>query len=128
MDSLERGKLRCSPGQRLLRATLDRLVELKILEDPGKEGYDVDWPPLDSPSTEDRAETAEKFAKAIAAAAPDGAGDLIMPPWEFREKILGLDPVPPPMPDGFLLASGFDLGDGDEGDGGGGLALEEAEE
>ena len=27
-----------------------------------------------------------------------------MPPYEVREVILGLDPVPPPIPDGFEFA------------------------
>jgi hypothetical protein len=98
----------------ILRPTLDRLIMLGALEDPKK--YDADWPPLDAQSTEDRAATAEKFADAISKVAPEGAGDLIMPPWEFRELILGLDPVPPPMPKDFEFAAGFtdDSGGSDE--------------
>ncbi len=96
----------------ILRPTLDRLIMLGALDDP--KAYQADWPPLDAPSTEDRADTAEKFAKAIAAVAPEGAGDIIMPPWEFREKILGLDPLPPEMPAGFVFGDGLDDGDGDD--------------
>ena len=72
------------------------------------------WPALDAPSTVDRADVAAKFASAIAAVAPAGAGDLIMPPWEFREIILGVDPLPPEIPDGFEFASGFEEEQGDE--------------
>lgn len=85
----------------ILRATLDRLAAIGVLPD---ELYTVEWQPLDAPSTEDRAEVASKFASAIAKLAPEGAPDLIMPPYEVREKILGLDPVPPPIPDGFEYA------------------------
>ena len=85
----------------ILRATLDRLIAVGVLPD---EQYTVEWPPLDSPSTEDKAEVAAKFAAAIHKLAPEGAPDLIMPPYEVREVILGLDPVPPPIPEGFEFA------------------------
>lgn len=84
----------------ILRQTLDRFIALGALPAPIG-GYEVDWPPLDAPSTEDRAETAAKFGEAISKLAPAGAPDLLMPPWEIRELILGLDPVPPDAPDGF---------------------------
>ena len=113
----------------VLRATLDRFITLGALVDPKK--YDVDWPPLDAPSTEDRAITAEKFAKAIAALAPAGASDLVMPIWEIRSLLLGLDPIPPPMPKGFEAAVGFTLEGDDDGDGDGdgdGERLQESDE
>jgi hypothetical protein len=96
----------------ILRATLDRLIALGVLPDSE---YEVDWPPLDAPSTEDRADVAQKFADAISKLAPGGSADLIMPPWEVREVILGLDPNPPEIPDGFEFAE-FDLPDDDEDD------------
>jgi hypothetical protein len=85
----------------IVRQTLDRLIDLNVL--PAAE-YKVHWPPLDAPSTEDRAEVASKFAAAIAHLSPEGAPDLIMPPWEVREVLLGLDPSPPDIPDGFEFA------------------------
>jgi hypothetical protein len=91
----------------ILRQTLDRFISLGALKAPSAP-YEVEWPPLDSPSTADRADLASKFGAAIAALAPAGAPDLIMPPWEVREKILGLDPIPPQVPDGFEFASGFE--------------------
>ncbi len=84
----------------ILRQTLDRFIMLGALPAPAG-GYEVDWPPLDAPSTSDRAETAAKFGEAISKLAPAGAPDLIMPPWEVREHILGLDPTPPEAPEGF---------------------------
>ncbi len=84
----------------ILRQTLDRFIMLGALPAPVG-GYEVDWPPLDAPSTSDRAETAAKFGEAISKLAPAGAPDLIMPPWEVREHILGLDPTPPEAPEGF---------------------------
>ena len=97
----------------ILRQTINRLIEIGALDAP-TEPYQVVWPALDAPSTGDRADVAAKFASAIAAGAPAGAGDLIMPPWEFREIILGLDPLPPEIPDGFEFASGFEEEQGDE--------------
>ena len=84
----------------ILRQTLERFAEMGALDMPA-DGYEVDWPPLDAPSTEDRAEVASKFGQAMAQLAPEGAADLIMPPWEVREFIFGLDPIPPDAPDGW---------------------------
>ncbi len=84
----------------ILRQTLDRFIMLGALPAPVG-GYEVDWPPLDAPSTEDRAKVASDFGNALSKLAPAGAVDLIMPPWEIREHILGLDPVPPEAPEGF---------------------------
>ena len=86
----------------IVREFIDRLIDLGALETP-VDGYDVMWHPIDAPSTADRAETAQKFADAIAKVAPAGAADLVMPSWEFRQHVLGLDPVPPEMPEGFDL-------------------------
>ncbi len=91
----------------ILRQTIDRFIAIGALKVP-TDGYTVDWPPLDSPSTADRAELAQKFADAISKLAPAGAPDLIMPAWEVREKLLGLDPVPPLVPDDFEFLSGFE--------------------
>lgn len=88
----------------LIRQTLDRFSELGALP---VADYDVEFRPLDAPSTKDRAENAKNFAEAIKAGSPDGATDLIMPAWEFREEILGIDPVPPPIPEGFEFADAF---------------------
>ena len=85
----------------ILRATLDRFISIGAL--PEAE-YDVHWPSMDAPTTEARAEVAQKFADAISKLAPGGAADLIMPPWEVRSVILGLEPTPPPIPDGFEFA------------------------
>ena len=84
----------------IFRQTIDRFIALGALPAPVG-GYEVDWPPLDAPSTADRAKIAADFGSAIAALAPAGAPDLLMPPWEVREHILGLDPVPPAAPDDF---------------------------
>ncbi len=84
----------------ILRQTLDRFIMLGALPAPVG-GYEVDWPPLDAPSTADRAKVAADFGTAIAALAPAGVPELLMPPWEVREHILGLDPVPPEPPDNF---------------------------
>ncbi|MCH7792811.1 MAG: DUF1073 domain-containing protein, partial [Planctomycetes bacterium] len=62
---------------KILRPTLERLQSFGIL--PEAE-WEADWPPLDSPSTIDRADTAQKFADAISKVAPEGAPDLVMPP------------------------------------------------
>jgi hypothetical protein len=94
----------------ILRPTLNRLIAIGALPEAD---YDVDWRPLDSPSTEDRAEVAKNFAEAIAKLAPGGAADLIMPPWEVRTEILGLDAVPAEIPDGYEFAD-EDVSDADE--------------
>jgi hypothetical protein len=113
----ERGELASSQDQRewgsrvsarqeqfaepaILRPTLDRLMVLGVL--PAAE-YDVIWPPLSAPTEDEVADRATKFAQAIAAMAPAGAADLVMPPWEFRETVLQLPPIPPDPPEGFEM-------------------------
>lgn len=91
----------------ILRQTIDQFIAMGALKAPS-DGYTVNWPPLDAPSTLERAEVAAKNAEALSKIAPAGAADLVMPVWEMREFILGLNPVPPDMPDDFSFTAGFE--------------------
>ncbi len=98
----------CEPN--ILRATLNRLVEIGILPKPGK--YEVRWPPLDKPTNAERAEIAETYSKAITAVSPAGAADIFFPPWEVRPFLFDLPAIPPAPPEGWLKWERANLDDG----------------
>ena len=85
----------------ILRPTIDMLIRLGILPDPGEDGYSVTWNPLDKPTGQEKAAEAKAWAEAAKAAAPAGAVDLIVPPWEFRERFMDLPADMPDPPAGF---------------------------
>ena len=73
----------------VLRPFIDRLVQLGAL--PKVEEYDVVWPDLVSMSEKDKAEIASKKAQSIATYVNSQGGDLIIPPQQFVEEILGME-------------------------------------
>lgn len=97
----------CEPN--ILRATLDRLVQIGILPQPGS--YDVFWPALDKPTNAERAEIAKNLSDAMTAVSPAGAVDVFFPPWEVRSLLFDLPAVPPDAPEGWAEFERANLGE-----------------
>jgi len=76
----------------ILRRFIDWCMTKGVL--PLVEKYEVEWPALYEMSDKDKAEIGLKKSQAIKEYSPPGATDIIVPPGEFREKILGLDAEP----------------------------------
>jgi hypothetical protein len=96
---------------RILRALIDRLIELRALPAPAQP-YTVAWDNLLSLSEEKQAAVAKDVATALAQYAGPGMGMNIVTPEEFRSEFLGLSPEPE---GGFLdLAPGEDEEEDDE--------------
>lgn len=76
----------CEP--RVLRPLIDHLRELGILPDPVGDGYRVEWPPLDEPTEQERAETANEKAQALKRAS-GGQPDLLAEVGEIRTEVFG---------------------------------------
>jgi len=76
----------------IVRSFIDRLIELGVLPEPSTGEYTVEWPDLNVPSQKDKAEVGKARTTAIKdyVSAP-GASDII-PPRQFLEEILELDP------------------------------------
>lgn len=86
----------------MLRPLIDQLVVAGALPvpDSGVGNYKVKWPSLFEKSDSDKATVANTYAGAIAAYAPGGASDMVVPIPEFREKFLGL---PADLPEEAIL-------------------------
>jgi hypothetical protein len=77
----------------ILRALVDRLLELRALPEP-QAPYQVLWDNLLSLSEEKQATVAKDIATALASYAP-GMASLVVSPQEFRTQYLGLAGAPP---------------------------------
>lgn len=81
----------------ILRPLFQLLHRARVVQLPA-DGYDVMWPSLDEPTEKDKAEAAKSWLEAAKAGAPGGSVDLVLPPWEVRERFLELPsniPAPP---------------------------------
>lgn len=75
-------------ASRVLRPTLDRLLQWGVFPPPEGEGYRVEWPELGEPTEQERAEIMKTKAAALKAAS-GGAPDLLASVPEIRKKALG---------------------------------------
>lgn len=76
---------------RILRETIDRLIGVQVLPQPGKEGYEVVWPDAHILSDADAAKVSETRAKALAQYVNAPGADMVIPPDVFLKKFLGFD-------------------------------------
>lgn len=74
----------------ILRPLVDRLVWAGALPPPDGGRYDVQWEPLFEMDAIQHGQIAGAYAGAIAAYAPGGVTDAVVPVAEFRQKWLGL--------------------------------------
>lgn len=77
----------------ILRAVIDRLIQAGALPAP-QDDYVVEWPNLFELTAAEKMDIAGKTAAAIAAYAPPGMAESVVPAPEFRELVLGLDAYP----------------------------------
>ena len=63
----------------LLRPLIERLIAVGVLPAPGEKGITIEWPDLNTPSDQQKAEVADKFTNAIAKYVSSGASNLIEP-------------------------------------------------
>lgn len=76
----------------ILRPFVDRLIALGVLPQPKKEGkYIVDWPDLNTPKDQDKADVSDKLTNAIAKYVASGA-DILIPPFHFLTLVLKMKP------------------------------------
>lgn len=73
----------------VLRPFVDRLIAAKVLPNPA-DGYKVDWPDLNAPSDQERADVLEKVVNALAKYI-QGSVDQLIPPEEFLGIFMGMD-------------------------------------
>ena len=73
----------------IIDATIDRLIEVGVLDEPGEDGYQVEWPDMGLLSQKDRAEVALSVAKAVAEYAKNPGTEFVIPPKRFIVEVLG---------------------------------------
>lgn len=78
----------------IVRALLDKLVALGILEAPSDGEYEIDWEHEDGLSEKERAEIGKIRTEALATYSNAINAPAIVPETEFRENFLGLNPKP----------------------------------
>lgn len=79
-------------GPRIVRATIDRFIELGVLPEPvTDEGYGIQWPDLREPSDKDRVDVGNKRADSIAKYAGAMGAEAVVPIKSFLRECLGLD-------------------------------------
>jgi len=76
---------------RIIRATVDRFIELGILPPAStEEGYSIQWPDTREPSDKDRADVGKVRADAIKSYASAPTAEAVMPIQSFLRLCLGL--------------------------------------
>jgi len=70
----------------IIRPFIDRMMAFGVL--PEIEEYTVDWPDLNAPTDEDKANVAKALTEAMAKYVTAGV-DTLMPPMEYLTKVLG---------------------------------------
>jgi len=70
----ERQERFAEPG--ILRPFIDRLIEHKALTAPGKDGYEINWPPLYEATDQEKAETNKTRAETAKSLSPLGGNPL----------------------------------------------------
>ena len=74
----------------ILRAFVDRNIEVGVLPQVSEDGYEVTWPEIYNPSDEEQATVAKTRTDALVAYANSPGADLVLPPEMFLKKFLGL--------------------------------------
>ena len=74
----------------MLRELVDRLIMVNALPMPA-EDYEIDWPELYAAPESERAERALKISQALKAYAETMGTDLVIPPKQFVEEVVGLE-------------------------------------
>lgn len=74
----------------VLRPLIDRLIELQVLPAPVEDaGYVIEWPDLNSPTDQDKAEHSKVIAESLAKYI-GGQVDTLIPPQEWMSMIMGM--------------------------------------
>jgi hypothetical protein len=73
----------------ILRAFIDRNVEVGVLPEPGPDGYEISWPEIYSPSDAEQAIVAKSRTETLAAYVNAIGADMVVPPEMFMKKFLG---------------------------------------
>jgi len=85
----ERRKNHCEPV--ILRPFIDKMIDLGVVAEPGADGYEVEWPDLNSPTEKDVADVGNARSTALknyATAGPDM--ELLLPFDSFLSEIMNL--------------------------------------
>lgn len=83
----ERQRDHCELG--IIRPLISRLVLVRIMTDPGIEGYTVDWPTITPEGADEKAKIGQMKASALAAYVGAAGADTIVPPEVFLRSMLG---------------------------------------
>jgi hypothetical protein len=75
---------------RIVRPLIDRLMGVGVL--PEAEDYDVMWPSVYTPNEKDQATVANTRTQALTAYSNAPGAEILMPPRQYFEFILGLEP------------------------------------
>lgn len=84
-----RNRLYLTPD--IVRATIDRFVAIGIMPPPDSKVYHAEWPPLDSPTNEAKANLSLKWTQALTQYVASGMIHLIEP-MDYLTMVLGLRP------------------------------------
>lgn len=76
----------------ILRKLINKLVEFGCLPGPGANGYEVEWPDLNSPTAKDKAEVGKLISDSIKSFYSIPGIENEIPTEQFLEEILGLNP------------------------------------
>ncbi len=76
----------------ILRPTVNRLIDVGVLKEPGQDGYSVDWPDLSVTSDKEKADTAVQFATALAKYSDSLDAQNFVPFPVFAEHVLNWTP------------------------------------
>jgi len=74
----------------ILRAFIDRMIEAGLIDAPGKGGYTVVWPDIESMSDKDQADIAKTRTEALKLYL-DAGGDMLIPPLKFLVDVMGYE-------------------------------------
>lgn len=85
-------KLKHFTEPNLIRATVDRLIAMRVMRPPANNKYFVDWEDLNTPTDEDSANLALKYSQAISQYVASGMIHLIKP-LDYFTVILKLRPA-----------------------------------
>lgn len=89
----------------IVRATIDRLIDLGVIPAPANGTYLVQWPSITGLSEKEQAEIGEIRARALQAYTSALGADMVVPPSEFRVEFMGLEEEPP---GGFMAEDDID--------------------
>jgi hypothetical protein len=78
-------------GPEIIRNFIDRLIAIGVMPPPDSKQYKIDWPDLDSPTDEDKANLSLKWTQALSQYVATGMIHLVQP-MDYLTMILGLRP------------------------------------